>query len=129
MYKILSNGSLISLCSKPRYVKINENNGAYVESTKEDAIGISVYGDFYNLPGKITNPERPVAVVVQDDSEEYIFRNRTRIAKNEEATNIAIVEMENAMCDLDTLTTERIITLEDALCELDSVINEGDENS
>lgn len=128
MYKILSNGSLISLCAKPRYVKINENNGTYIESTKEDAIGVSIYGNLYNLPGKTTIPDRPEAMIVQDDSEEYIFRNRTQIAENKKNTNISIVKIENAMCDLDTLTAEKLITLENALCELDSAINERSEN-
>lgn len=32
MYAIISGGVLLALCDKPRYVKMNEASGAYVEA-------------------------------------------------------------------------------------------------
>lgn len=128
MYAILSGGLLISLCDKPRYIRKNEKNGVYIESTKEDSIGISVHGNLYNFTGKNSIPDAPEAIIVQGDVAEYVFHNQTRIINNEESANAAIIEMENALCDIDTHTVERLSILEDALCELDSTTNGGCKN-
>lgn len=128
MYAIISGGVLLALCDKPRYVKQNEASGAYVEAEEAQAIGIAVSGDLYNLPGGTAIPDAPEAIVTHSDIAEYVFRNRVRIVENEAATNAAIVEVENALCDLDTAAEERLAAMEDALCELDSSINGGGEN-
>ena len=98
MYAIISGGVLLALCDKPRYVRKNEASGAYVEAEEAQAEGISV------------------------NVSEYVFRNRARIAENEENTNTAIVEIEEALCELDTASTENATAVEDALCELDEMI-------
>ena len=51
MYAIISKGELLALCERPRYVKRNEETGAYVEAAEAEAIGIAVGGEVYNLPG------------------------------------------------------------------------------
>lgn len=124
MYAILSGGELIALCDKPRYVKKNARSGVYIETDKTNAIGIAVSGKLYNIDGKNEIPDAPQAIVTQGDGSEYIFRNRVRIEKNEATTNAAVVEIENALCDIDMAAEERLTILEDALCELDSAINE-----
>lgn len=127
MYAVLSGGVLLALCDKPRYVKVNEASGAYVEAEVEEAIGISVNGDLYNINGGDAIPDAPEAIVTDSDIAECVFRNRVRIAENEETTNAAIVEVENALCDLDMAADEKLTAMEDALCELDIMINGGAE--
>lgn len=128
MYVILSGGVLLALCDKPRYVKKNDN-GVYVEADAAEAIGVSVRGNLYNINGGNAIPDAPEAVIVQRDVSEYVFSNRVRLKKHEKFTNIAIIEVEDALCELDTATDEKINTMEDALCELDSIINgEGETN-
>lgn len=128
MYAIISGGVLLALCDKPRYVKKNEASGAYVEAAEAEAIGISVSGDLYNLGGGTAIPDAPEAIITRRDIAEYVFQNRVRIAENEAATNAANVEVENALCDLDTAAEGRMAAMEDTLCELDSSINGGGEN-
>ena len=128
MYAILSGGALLSLCDKPRYIKQNKN-GVYVEVDATEAIGVSVYGNLYNINGGNAIPDAPEAVIVQRDVSEYVFSNRVRLNKHEKFTNIAIIEVEDALCELDTAADEKINAMEDALCELDSIINGEGENN
>ena len=130
MYAILSGGVLLALCDKPRYVKVNEVSGAYVEADEAEALGVSVNGDLYNINGGDTIPDAPQAVITQGDVSEYVFRNRVRIAENEENTNTAVVEIEEALCELDAASAENVTAVEGALCELDEMISSisGGEN-
>ena len=133
MYAIISKGELLALCERPRYVKRNEETGAYVEAAEAEAIGIAVGGDVYkrqvyNLPGGTAIPDAPEALAQEGEAEEYVFRNHARIIENEEATNAAFVAMEEAMCDMDSSSEERLTAVEEALCELDSAANGGGEN-
>lgn len=59
MYAILSGGVLLALCDKPRYVKVNEASGAYVEAEEAEAVGVSICGDLYNLVGGTAIPDAP----------------------------------------------------------------------
>ena len=122
MYAIISKGELLALCERPRYVKRNEETGAYVEAA--EAVG----GEVYNLPGGTAIPDAPEALAQEGEAEEYVFRNHARIIENEEATNAAFVAMEEAMCDMDSSSEERLTAVEEALCELDSAANGGGEN-
>lgn len=124
MYEITSGGELVALVAKPRYVKLNAD-GIYVEATAEDAIGISVAGTLYNLPGSTAIEGAPEAMIREGDASEYIFTNRTRILQNEESTTAAIVGVEDAVCELDESTEQRMSAIEDAVCELDEIINGG----
>ena len=130
MYAVISDGVLLALCDKPRYVKMNEASGAYVEAEEAQAEGISVNGDLYNIGGGSAIPDAPQAVVTEGEVSEYVFLNRARIAENEESTNTAIVEIEEALCELDTASTENATAVEDSLCELDEMISaiSGGEN-
>ena len=125
MYAIISKGELLALCERPRYVKRNEETGAYVEAAEAEAIGIAVGGEVYNLPGGTAIPDAPEALAQEGEAEEYVFRNHARIIENEEATNAAFVAMEEAMCDMDSSSEERLTAVEEALCELDSAANGG----
>ena len=127
MYAILSDGVLVALCDKPRYVRKNEN-GIYVEAAPEDAIAIAVNGTLYNIEGSNAIPDAPEAFVREDDVGEYVFDNHARIVANETATGTAVVQLEEALCEQDAATEERLTAVEEALCELDSAINRGGEN-
>jgi hypothetical protein len=123
MYVIISAGNLVSLCEKPRYIKKNDT-GIYVEAQPEDAIGIAVAGTLYNLEGGNAIPDAPEAIVREGDASEYIFRNKAQIAQNAESASVAIIGVEDAMCDMDAANDERLTAVEDALCELDEAIND-----
>lgn len=128
MFAILSEGALLALCERPRYVKVNEETGAYVEAPAEEAEGVAVDGQVYNLQGGTAIPDAPEVVIQEADAPEYVFRNRARILLNEETTGAVIVAMEEALCELDAASEEKMAAVEEALCELDSVINGGGEN-
>lgn len=81
MYAIISKGELLALCERPRYVKRNEETGAYVEAAEAEAIGIAVGGEVYNLPGGTAIPDAPEALAQEGEAEEYVFRNHARIMR------------------------------------------------
>lgn len=125
MYAILSGGRLVAISYKPRYVRLNLSSGCYIESAPEDAIAISVNGDLYNIEGSDAIPGAPEAIVREDDVGEYVFDNHARIIRNEQSTGVAVVQLEEALCEQDAVTEERLTAVEEALCELDSAINGG----
>ena len=45
MYAIISKGELLALCERPRYVKRNEETGAYVEAAEFADSGETKIGD------------------------------------------------------------------------------------
>lgn len=128
MYAIISGGLLVALCDRPRYIKVNVKTGAYIEATEEDAIGVSVGGDLFNLPGGTAIKDAPEAIIKPDEVAEYVFRNSVKISENEEATAAGFTEVEDAICEFDAANEERISAIEDALCELDEALFGGGEN-
>lgn len=127
MYAILSGGALLALCEKPRYVRMNEQTGAYVEAEGEGAIGIAVGGKVYNLPGGTAIPDAPEALVVKRDEAEFIFQTKAHIVKVEETTGTAIVGIEEALCEMDIAAEDRVTALEQAMCDMDEIISGGGE--
>ena len=128
MYAILSGGALVSLCDKPRYVRLNPNSRAYVEAPPEEAIALAVNGKLYNIRGENNIPDAPQAIVSERDVSEFVFDNRARIARNEKTTGAVVVQFEEALCEQDAVTEGRLSAVEEALCELDNAINGGGEN-
>ena len=92
MYAIISGGVLLALCDKPRYVRKNEVSGAYVEAEEAQAEGFRKWRPLH-IGGGSAIPDAPQAVITEGEVSEYVFRNRARIAENEENTNTAIVEI------------------------------------
>lgn len=123
MYAILSNGNLLALCDKPRYIKVNPESGAFVEADKDNAEGVAVNGTAYNLPGSTTIQGAQEAVVAEKEGAEYIFQNRAHIIQVEQTTGVAIVGVEEALCEMDATQEARVSAMEEALCELDSAVN------
>ena len=97
MYEIISEGQIVSLCDKPRFIKVKPSTGCFIEATVEDAQGVSAGGKPYNLSGHteitVTNYDEetetsetvpaPVADVREVDSGEVAFKEGVRIGKNE----------------------------------------------
>lgn len=121
MYGILSDNKIISLCDEPRYVKISETNGCYIQCNKEDAIALSINGILYNINDEENVQDAPQAMVIEIDAPEYIFNNKKKLEQNTKD----ISGIEDAICDLDSTKEDRITNIENALCELDSLINGG----
>lgn len=129
MYAILSGGKLLALCEKPRYVRMNEQTGAYVEADSEGATGIAVGGEVYNLPGGTAIQDAPEALVVKRDEAEFIFQTKAHIVKVEETTGTAIVGIEEALCEMDSASEDRVTALEQAMCDMDEIISGGGEQA
>ncbi|MCM1059101.1 MAG: hypothetical protein NC452_02280 [Eubacterium sp.] len=123
MYEIIIDGRLSALCEKPRYVKIKEDTGAYVESSHEEAIGIAVNSEVYNIDDRNDIPDMPQAIVKECSASEFIFSQGVKISENEKNTGSAFIDVESAVCELDTTTSERFNEVETALCEIDAKIN------
>lgn len=101
MYKIISDGKVIALCDEPRYIHKNEESGAYVRVLREDAQGIAVLGEPYNLPGhteitrvvlkdektgEMETVTAPEAYAVEVDGGEIAFRQDEKIAAVDETS-------------------------------------------
>ena len=96
MYEIISEGQIVSLCDKPRYIKVKPSTGCYIEATAEDAQGVSASGKPFNLSGHteitVTNYDEetetsetvpaPVADVREVDGGEVAFKEGVRINDN-----------------------------------------------
>ncbi len=106
MYAILCGGAVLAICDKPRYVKMNEESGVYVEAIEDEAVGLSVDGKLYNINGREDIPDAPQAVAMETEGGELIFRNAVRIQAVGEATNIAFVVMAEAGSIDDTTAGE-----------------------
>lgn len=119
MKAIVSDGLLVALCDVPRYVRLNPDNGCYVQAEEAEAEAIAVNGELYNLPGGTAIADRPEAFVNEQDAAEYIFANQTLIVQTAETQDVLQV----AMCEQDAVNDERMSALEEAVCALDSAIN------
>lgn len=108
MYKILTDeGNVLGYVDNPRYIK-RSSNGSFIESTKEDAIGLAFKSEPYPLIGVVDeNPIEGVGVdVVYVDGGEVSFNNEVSL---EDLTNQVIAlqelevekEMEDLLSDLD----------------------------
>ena len=51
MYRLKVNDERLTFCEEPRYIKVNPTSGCFIQATPEDAQGIAVFGQPYNLPG------------------------------------------------------------------------------
>ena len=106
MVKIISNGETIAIADEPRYIHKNEESGAYVRVLQEDAQGIAVMGEPYNLPGHteitrtvLKNEETgetetvtaPEAYAVEVDGGEIAFGQETKIAEVDETSTTGLL--------------------------------------
>lgn len=75
MYSITVDGKVVALCDRPRYVKIKKESGSYIECSAEEALGISVEGELYNINHKTDIPNRPMAVISKKEDCTVVFKN------------------------------------------------------
>lgn len=68
MYKIVENGEIVDLIDEPRYIRLKEETGAFIQTDEEHAQGIAVRNDPFNLAGHI----EIFRVIVTDEGIERI---------------------------------------------------------
>ena len=96
MYKIIKDGTLLALCDEPRYIKVNPESGAYIQTDEEHASGIAFNGEPYKLIGR-DGIDAPEVVVVPVDGASFLFENYVPKEKYDEA----IANLEDVLCQLD----------------------------
>ena len=101
MYKIYSQGKLIALCDEPRYIK--EKDGVFVGAKKEDASGIAVGGEVYNLAGQVLKQGADEAIVVKEDSGLLLFETKQELSEAQVVNSICFVTMAESE-ELDDVT-------------------------
>lgn len=92
MFAIVKDNEIIGLCEHPRYIK--KHNNVFIEVSEAEAEGVAIGGVAYSLNGGI--PEAEPVVIKELDGAEYIFQERIRLSKTEDA----IASIEDALCDL-----------------------------
>lgn len=119
-YIILSNGSIIDICSEPRYIKLSETNGAYVEANEDEAIGLSVRGTLYNLGDNAAIDGASTAIIEAKDVNEHIYRNMIGV-QDCQATISEWYDVWDAWLDEEYWVT--IEDIQNAIADLDAQIN------
>ncbi len=107
MYKIVTDEGVIALCDEPWYVRKKTESGAWIHCGEDEAEMLSVNGTLYSLDEVIVAPQETGTVV---------FEHALKI--NEQG--VAIVGIEDSVCELDSLQEERLAMIEQAITELDA---------
>lgn len=119
MKAIIVNGKVISICEKPLFVKKHDTLDCYIKCSESEAIGVSAgVGEdagVFNLVGMNEIPDAPVAIIRDDNNNEYLFETHSQAEKS--AADIVV--MESTLCDNDVYTDERLAAIEEVLCDLD----------
>lgn len=97
MYRIISGGKVIALCDAPRYVKVKKESGAFIQCDKDEAEGVAVAGEVYNLEGRATIENAPEAQISVVDGGLMVFDGY--VDKNKYASEMTALE--NALCEID----------------------------
>ena len=99
MYRIVSEGKIVSLCENLRYVKRKQSTRAYIQCNEEEAEAIAVRGTLYNIQGKTDTPDIPIAEITVVDNGEFVFNNYVDRYNFDDK----ITAIEDAMCEMDAL--------------------------
>ena len=105
MYKVSSGGKIIAICDKPRFIKLNNESGAYVEAGQAEAIGVVVGGKVYNYGGNQIAEGAEEVIVSEIDSGELLLNLQ---AEAEEAQSIGQIVFAT-LAENETLPEEKII--------------------
>lgn len=116
MYIINLNGERLSLCEAPRYIKINPNSGCFIQAEEDDAQGIAVFGQPYNLPGH-TEIMRDVFIPTEggEEGEGTVERQvapEVEIERKDNYEFLKGLEEKDSLQDVDITNTDM------ALCEV-----------
>lgn len=80
MYKIVkSDGGTLSYTDMPHYIKISASN-CFVEATQDDAIGIALNGEVFNLLGHDAISDAQTVALVRVDSGSVAYRGEVASA-------------------------------------------------
>lgn len=80
MFKVIkTTGEELGFADALRYVKFSAE-GALIETTKDEAIGIAYKGTAYNLPGKTAIPDAETVLTVEVDGGEEVAALKERLA-------------------------------------------------
>lgn len=97
MYRIISGGKVIALCDAPRYVKVKKESGAFIQCDKDEAEGVAVAGEVYNLEGQTTIKDAPDVQITEVDGGLMVFDGY--VDKNKYTAEMSALE--NALCEID----------------------------
>ena len=95
MIQVISNGVVVAVCDKARYVRVKPSTGAFIQCDKELADGIAVNGQVYSLNDKLDS--LPKAEIKEVDGGEFIFSHDAQLKSNAQS----ILDIETALCELD----------------------------
>lgn len=107
LYRIVTSDGIIALCDEPWYVRKNPDSDAWVHCEKDEAEMLSVNGTLYSLDEAQAIPQETGTVV---------FEHAVKITKQ----GVAITDIEDSLCEIDSQQEDRISMIEQALCELDA---------
>lgn len=98
MYEIIdsSNGERITICDKPRYIRIKPSTGAYIETDEKHAEGVSIIGNVYSLNGKLK--DLPECQINKIDNGMLLSEYINKLI----STQNNILDIEAALCELDS---------------------------
>ena len=93
MYEVINkeNGQRIALCEQPRYVRIKQESGAFIQCGRKEAEGVAVNGEVYSLDGRLTG--RPEAAICELDG--------GKIMAEVEKQAQDLLNIKAALCELD----------------------------
>ena len=97
MYRVTCGSEIIALCDKPRFVRKKIESGAYIQCREDEADGVAVAGEVYNLQGKTRIEGAPEAQIVEVDGGIELFAGY--VDKNQYTSEISALE--NALCEMD----------------------------
>ena len=97
MYRVTCGSEIIALCDKPRFIRKKVESGAFIQCDENEADGIAVAGEVYNLQGKTTIEGAPEAHVVEVDGGTALFAGYVDKVKY----TAEISALENALCEMD----------------------------
>ena len=96
MYEVINKGERVALVETPRYIKVKQSTGAYVETDAEHAEGVAINGKgVYSLNGKLKN--LPEAEVREVDGGVFVFDHEHDLA----GVHDSLLDIETALCELD----------------------------
>ena len=118
MYKIISDGEIVTLCDEPRYIKISPTSGCYIQTTKEEAVGLAARSMPFNLPGhteitriEIDDEEKgttktvtaPEAFVMEVDGGEVSFDTKNKVEESDGKIVVidhSLTDTQMALCEV-----------------------------
>lgn len=97
MYRIIKDSEIIALCDDLRFVRKKESTGCYIRCSEDEADGIAIKGELYNLPGKNKIVDKPEVFIEKIDGGDFLFSDYVdkRVFSSE------ISALEDALCEID----------------------------